>query len=156
MLAVAIIIAGIALNVGFHRFCSENCLSGHDNSPDRQLLNGKQTKADIRSSERNGNVRDSHDIAVRSVVPPTAILTLAGQVKVSTYVSHHDLSSRRKESGLAVVNSYYSASKSHIIRDGLNDLFAHRRIHALQMNEQIAKNRSIIADDRTDIFMCAG
>ena len=34
MLAVAVIIAGIALNVGFHRFCSENCLSGHDNIAD--------------------------------------------------------------------------------------------------------------------------
>ena len=80
-------------------------------SPDRQLLNGKQTKADIRSSERNGNVRDFHDIAVRAVVPQQRYSLSAGQAKVSTYVSYHDSSSHRKESGLPVVNSYYLVSR---------------------------------------------
>ena len=43
--------------------------------------------------------------------PPQQRYSLsAGQAKVSTYVSCHDLSSHRKDSGLAVAYSYYSVS----------------------------------------------
>ena len=40
MLAVAVNIVAITLNVGFYRFCPENCLSGHDNLADVSLRAG--------------------------------------------------------------------------------------------------------------------